>query len=134
MPALPQSINNAIKAGFSSENIQLRLAMISDEPSYSNRTNAINQEHFNRVNIKVFDEHGLVPMNDVLISNMDDASLTKFKTGGAIAIMAMIGKNRASESCVILGFINPQADAFGSTIIEGSNKSTNSALRARGKP
>lgn len=106
---IPHRIQQAIKQGVDGVNVQLRLAIVGDDPETvtAGRTNAEIFGKHRRLNMKLVDEHGLVPVNEVLVYTQEGVSLDRLAKPNTLVLVAMINKNRLPEACVVLGFIEP---------------------------
>lgn len=131
---VPESIKKTINQGLNDINVPIRLAYIEEDPDFQTNTSTDwgdKLTKIRRMNLIILTDNGEEAMNNVLVFNSDGSSLTPLPKNGkkTLAIVAMIGKNKQAEACVVIAFINPDfyEEVYTKTTIKGNVKPSTTA-------
>lgn len=128
--AIPQSIQKSISQGLEDLNVQIKLAYIGEDAEFQTTGSHDPGDLYNnyrRMNIRVLDQDNEIPMNNVLVYNYNGQALLAYQkpNKSTLAVVAMIGKNRHSEACIIITFVDPNfAEKAKETNIKGATRPT----------
>lgn len=133
---VPESIKKTISQGLNDVNVPIRLAYIMEDPDFQT-TNSSDLlwgdklSKIRRMNLIILTDNGEEAMNNVLVFHNDGTSFTKLPEDGkkTLAIVAMIGKNKQAEACVVIAFINPDfyEEVYKKSNVTSVTKPTSSA-------